>query len=40
VAHAKNWRILATRYGGDLGRTDVYFEAAVGLQKLSEEFAG
>jgi hypothetical protein len=39
VAHAKNWRILATRYRSDLSRIDADIQAAVGLQKLNEEYA-
>jgi hypothetical protein len=40
VAHAKNWRILATRYRSDLERIDTDIQATIGLQKLNEELAG
>ncbi|MGH8827834.1 MAG: transposase family protein [Jiangellaceae bacterium] len=39
VAHAKNWRILATRYRSDLNRIDTDIQAVIGLQKLNEESA-
>jgi DDE superfamily endonuclease len=38
IAHAKNWRILATRYRSDLHRIDADVQATIGLQKLNEEF--
>jgi DDE superfamily endonuclease len=38
IAHAKNWRILATRYRSDLHRIDTDVQATIGLQKLNEEF--
>ena len=37
VAHAKNWRILCTRYRSDLCRIDADIQAVVGLQKLNEQ---
>jgi hypothetical protein len=37
VGHAKNWRILSTRYRSDLERLDTDLQAAIGLQKLNEE---
>ena len=40
VGHAKNWRILATRYRSDLTRIDTDIQAAVGLQKLNERLSG
>lgn len=40
VGHAKNWRILSTRYRSDLERLDIDLQAAIGLQKLNEEFSG
>jgi len=40
VGHAKNWRILSTRYRSDLERIDTDIQAAIGLQKLNEEFSG
>lgn len=40
VGHAKNWRILSTRYRSDLERIDTDLQAAIGLQKLNEEFSG
>jgi DDE superfamily endonuclease/Helix-turn-helix of DDE superfamily endonuclease len=40
VGHAKNWRILTTRYRSDLERIDTDIQAAIGLQKLNEEFSG
>lgn len=39
VGHIKNWRILATRYRSELSRIDIDIQAAVGLQKLNEQFA-
>lgn len=39
VGHLKNWRILATRYRSDLSRIDTDIQAAIGLQKLNEQFA-
>lgn len=39
VGHAKNWRILSTRYRSDLERLDTDLQAAIGLQKLNEEFS-
>jgi hypothetical protein len=39
VGHAKNWRILTTRYRSDLSRIDTDIQAAIGLQKLNEQFA-
>jgi DDE superfamily endonuclease len=39
VGHAKNWRILATRYRSDLHRIDTDIQAVIGLQKLNEESA-
>jgi hypothetical protein len=39
IAHAKNWRILTTRYRSDLQRIDTDIQATVGLQKLNEEHA-
>lgn len=40
VGHAKNWRILSTRYRSELERLDTDLQAAIGLQKLNEEFSG
>ena len=40
VGHAKNWRILSTRYRSDLERLDADIQAAIGLQKLNEELSG
>lgn len=40
VGHLKNWRILSTRYRADLSRIDTDIQAAVGLQKLNEQFSG
>jgi hypothetical protein len=40
VGHAKNWRILATRYRSDLTRIHDDIQATIGLQKLNEETAG
>lgn len=40
VAHAKNWRILATRHRSDLGRIDTDVQAVIGLQKLNEQHTG
>lgn len=39
-AHAKNWRILAGRYRGDLCRIDSVVQAVTGLQILNERFSG
>lgn len=39
VGHAKNWRILSTRYRSDLERLDTDLQAVIGLQKLNEEFS-
>jgi hypothetical protein len=38
-AHLKNWRILATRYRGDLRRLDNVTAAVCGLQILNEQFS-
>jgi len=38
-AHLKNWRILATRYRGDLSRLDNVTAAVCGLQILNEQFS-
>ena len=40
VGHAKNWRILTTRYRSDLERIDMDIQAAIGLQKLNEKYSG
>lgn len=40
VGHAKNWRILATRYRSDLTRIDTDIQATIGLQKLNEKYSG
>lgn len=40
VGHAKNWRILSTRYRSDLDRIDTDLQAVIGLQKLNEELSG
>jgi DDE superfamily endonuclease len=40
VGHAKNSRILTTRYRSDLERIHTDIQAAIGLQKLNEEFSG
>jgi hypothetical protein len=39
VGHAKNWRILATRYRSDLERIDTDIQAVIGLQKLNESLS-
>jgi hypothetical protein len=39
VGHAKNWRILSTRYRSDLDRIDTDLQAVIGLQKLNEELS-
>ncbi len=39
IAHLKNWRILATRYRGDLSRLDTVIAAVVGLHMLNERFS-
>jgi DDE superfamily endonuclease len=36
IGHAKNWRILTSRYRGDLSRINADIQATVGLQKLNE----
>lgn len=38
-AHLKNWRILASRYRGDLCRIDPVVQAVTGLQILNERFS-
>lgn len=38
-AHLKNWRVLATRYRGDLRRIDTVIQAAAGLQIINERFS-
>jgi hypothetical protein len=40
IGHAKNWRILTTRYRSDLTRIDTDIQATIGLQKLNEQFSG
>jgi len=37
IGHAKNWRILTSRYRSDLTRIDADIQAVVGLQKLNEQ---
>lgn len=39
IAHVKNWRILASRYRGDLSRIDPVVQAVAGLQVLNERFS-
>lgn len=39
IAHVKNWRILASRYRGDLSRIDAIVQAVAGLQVLNERFS-
>jgi hypothetical protein len=39
VARLKNWRILATRYRGDLSRINTVIAAVTGLQMLNERFS-
>jgi hypothetical protein len=36
IGHAKNWRILTSRYRSDLNRIDADIQTAVGLQKINE----
>ncbi|HEX6073720.1 MAG TPA: transposase family protein, partial [Micromonosporaceae bacterium] len=38
-SHLKNWRILASRYRGDLSRIDSVIQAVTGLQILNEQFS-
>ncbi|HEU0089471.1 MAG TPA: transposase family protein [Pseudonocardiaceae bacterium] len=38
IAHLKNWRILATRYRGDLSRLNTLIAAVTGPQMLNEMF--
>jgi hypothetical protein len=38
-AHAKNWRILASRYRGDLQNIDSVIQAVTGLQIINERFS-
>lgn len=38
-AHLKNWRIIASRYRGDLRRIDAVIQAVTGLQILNERFS-
>jgi hypothetical protein len=39
IGHAKNWRILTTRYRSDLSRIDTDIQATIGLQMLNEQLA-
>ncbi len=40
IAQVKNWRILASRYRGELSRIDTVVQAVAGLQIINERFTG
>ncbi|MGH3998627.1 MAG: transposase family protein, partial [Pseudonocardiaceae bacterium] len=40
IGHIKNWRILTSRYRGNLSRIDTVIQAVTGLQIINEHLSG